>query len=123
MHCRTNEPTHATLAKDTKSFSHKFHQAGVTYELALSIYDDKLVHMKGPCKASQHDITIFRDELMKKTPNGKKGIGDNGYKGEKGIISTPNSRDPKELRKFKVRLFSFSSIVFHIVSVCSQFLT
>ena len=34
-------------------------------------------------------------------PAGKRVIADNGYRGEKAIISTPNSHDPPELQKFK----------------------
>jgi len=30
-------------------------------------------------------------------------IGDNGYRGERGVVSTPNAHDPEELRKFKSR--------------------
>jgi hypothetical protein len=104
IHCRINEPFHATLAKDTKSYSHKFNQAGVTYELALSVHTNDLVWMNGPFQAATPDISVFRKEggLKEKTPAGKKGIGDYGYRGERDMLSTPNSHDPRELRKFKV---------------------
>jgi hypothetical protein len=59
--------------------------------------------MNGPYKASVHDITIFRDGLMAKIPRGKKVNADKGYRGEKAIISTPNSHDPPDLRQFKSR--------------------
>jgi hypothetical protein len=36
-------------------------------------------------------------------PAGKKGVGDNGYGGEGGLISTPNSQDGRMLREFKKR--------------------
>ena len=108
VHCRTNEPIHHTKAQDRKAFSHKFKQAGVAYELAVSIFTNALVWMNGPFRSSKHDITIFRkDGLMEKTPTGRKGIGDNGYRGERGVLSTPNSHDAAALRKFKVSFLVF----------------
>jgi hypothetical protein len=59
--------------------------------------------MKGPKPASTHDITIYREELKNKIPAGKRAIGDKGYRGEPNTISTPSSRDPEELRRFKSR--------------------
>lgn len=103
MHCRVNEPIHPVLGKNPKFYSHKFKQAGLLYELACSIYENKLVWMRGPFNASRHDITQFRSELLAKIPVGKKGVGDNGYRGEPNALSTPNSQDPPELRKFKSR--------------------
>lgn len=103
MHCRVNEPIHPVLGKNPKFYSHKFKQAALLYELACSIYENKLVWMRGPFKASRHDITQFRSELLAKIPVGKKGVGDNGYRGEPNALSTPNLQDPPELRKFKSR--------------------
>ena len=87
VHCRINELVHPTLARNDKLYSHKFHQAGLAYELALSIQDHGLVWMRGPFVASKHDATIFRQELKQKTPLGKKGIGDQGYRGEKAYYA------------------------------------
>ena len=49
------------------------------------------------------DLVIFREGLIALIPDGKKVIGDNGYRGEVDVISTPNTHDPPELRKFKGR--------------------
>lgn len=103
VHCRTPEYKHETLAKNTKLYSHKFHAAGVNYELALSIFTNALVWMKGPVVASRHDVSVFREGLKDKTPQGKRGIADKGYNGEKVILSVPNSSDEKPLSKFKGR--------------------
>jgi hypothetical protein len=103
VHCHVNEPRHPTLSKNPKYYSHKSGQAGVDYELGISVFENRLVWMNGPYKASVHDITIFRDKLMAKIPAGKKVIGDKGYRGEKAIISTPNSHDPPDVRHFKSR--------------------
>ena len=98
-----NEPRHPTLSKNPKYYSHKSGQAGLDYELGISVHDSRLVWMSAPYKASVHDITIFREQLMAKIPAGKKVIGDKGYRGEKAVISTPNSHDPHDVRRFKSR--------------------
>ncbi|KAI2492569.1 hypothetical protein MHU86_21990 [Fragilaria crotonensis] len=104
VHCRTNEVIHPTLAKNTKLYSHKFNQAGVDYELALSLRDSSLVWIAGPFVGSKHDVTVFREcGLKDKTPDSRKGIADQGYRGEKYILCTPNSHDTLELRTFKSR--------------------
>lgn len=105
VHCRINEIIHPTLAKNTKLYSHKFNQAGVGYELALSLTGNALVWTNGPFVGSKHDVTIFRECGLKNiTATGKKGIADLGYRGEKGILCTPSSHDSRELRTFKVSM-------------------
>jgi hypothetical protein len=104
VHCRVQEPQHPTKSKDQSYYSHKFKQSGLNYELGLSVFDDSLVWMNGPFKASRHDITIFRNAgLQERIPAGHRIIGDRGYIGEPAVISTTNPHDPAELRKFKSR--------------------
>ena len=105
MHCRVAEPKHPTQSKNPKYYSHKFKQAGLGYELGVSVFLNRLVWMNGPFPAADHDIKVFREKGLKDMiPIGKKIIGDNGYRGENDIISTPNNaHDPVELRKFKSR--------------------
>lgn len=105
VHFRVNEPTHPTYSKNPTMYSHKFHQAALNYEIAISIFTQQVIWINGPKKASTHDITIFREPngLKEKMPQGKLVIGDKGYRGEKQMISTPNSHEPDELRKFKSR--------------------
>ena len=71
------------------------------------MYDNALVWLSGPFKASMHDLTIFRaaNGLKEMIPQGKRVIADNGYTStqEQGILSTPNSHDIREVRKFKSR--------------------
>lgn len=78
-------------------------QAGLDYELGVSVNDNQLVWVSGPFPAGNHDIQVFRQGLKDMIPAGKKAIADNGYRGEKAVISTPNAHDPKEVRKFKSR--------------------
>lgn len=92
------------MSKDKTYYSHKFKQSGIDYELGLSVYENKLVWMNGPFKASRHDITIFKHAgLRDMIPEGHRVIADKGYKGAPDQISTPNSHDPAVLRKFKSR--------------------
>jgi hypothetical protein len=60
--------------------------------------------VNGPKPAgSWNDIKLFRESLKMKIPDGRKVIGDRGYRGEANLISTPNPHDPQELRNFKAR--------------------
>jgi hypothetical protein len=61
--------------------------------------------MKGPTKAGGNDLSVvLRKGLKKKLiATKKKGIGDGGYIGHPGELSTPNSHDSKEAKKFKSR--------------------
>jgi ferredoxin len=60
--------------------------------------------MNGPFKAGTPDLKIFKEHGLKdKIAPGQKIIGDNGYVGTNGIVSTPNSHDPPEVRHFKSR--------------------
>jgi hypothetical protein len=61
--------------------------------------------MNGPFKAGLNDITIFTNEGLKEKlrATGKKAIGDGGYSGHSQQISTPNSHDSKQVKKFKSR--------------------
>ena len=105
VHCRVQEPKHPLWSKNPKYYSHKFKQAALCYELAVSVYHNKLVWMNGPFPAGKPDITIFREEggLKDKIPDGKRVIGDKGYRGEKDIMALPNAHDTEEVRMFKGR--------------------
>jgi hypothetical protein len=61
--------------------------------------------MQGPTKAGGNDLQVFLQEGLeaKLKATGKKGIGDGGYRGHPGEMSTPNSHDSKEANKFKSR--------------------
>jgi hypothetical protein len=129
VHCRIHEPKHATKSKDRSYYSHKFKQAGLNYELGISVYDNALVWLNGPFKASQHDLTIFRtaNGLKEMIPEGRRVIADNGYASsqERNTISTPNSHDPRDVRKFKSRARarheSFNAKIKNFRSLAEQF--
>jgi hypothetical protein len=107
VHCQIHEPRHPTLSKDRSYYSHKFHRAALNYELGISVYDNALVWLNGPTKASKHDLGIFKSPngLKATIPEGKMAIADRGYRGKEltAVLSTPNSCDPAEVRKMKSR--------------------
>lgn len=75
----------------------------MSYELAIDIFENKLVWIKGPFKAGTNDISIFRKLLIHMIPKGKKLIGDSGYRGEPEIIATASTYNSASLKNFKKR--------------------
>ena len=59
--------------------------------------------MNDPFVAGKPDISIFCEGLIELIPDGKKAIGDNGYRGHHDKLSIPNSHDTLAVRKFKGR--------------------
>ena len=112
-HCLIEEPTFDDFAHNKKYYSHKFHTAGLDYEVALSIFESKCVWVAGPYPAGKHDITIFRHKLMRKMLESRaasgveyRGLADRGYRGEPELLSVPSSVDTEEVREFKGRALS-----------------
>jgi len=106
VQCRFHEMKHLHLSKDPGLFAHKFNGPGLGYELALSLFEDKLVWLKGPYRPGEfNDRSMFESELRGKIPAGKKVVADGGYrkKGGDPKVSTTNAHDSRELRKFKAR--------------------
>jgi len=108
VHCRVFEPWHPVYSKNPAFYSHKFRQSGLSYELALHLFENRLVWMKGPLPAGESDINIFQGAgggvaLKDRIPAGKLGVADHGYPGQQGILSLPSSHDTPEVRRFKSR--------------------
>lgn len=99
-----NEPTHATLHKDKRYFDRKGGKAGHTYEIALHLWESRIVWFNGPFPAnSGGDRGIFvNGGLNDKIPDGKKSIADKIYKGLVKV-ALHNSLDTEEVRLFKRR--------------------
>jgi DDE superfamily endonuclease len=109
VHCRIQEVhTHP----GAEWYSHKSNSAGVTYELGIAIRSNRLVWLSGPFPASQHDVTTFRSvedpdaSLKSKIPDGKRAIGDSGYKGEPSKIAITHQGDSAAVKCFKARVKS-----------------
>jgi len=104
VHCRYHEEKHPTLSKNPKLWSHKSNGPGLSYELALDLFESKLVWLKGPVPAGESDRRIYNSELRQKIPVDKKAVTDGGYRNRSDPrIAAPNSHDTDELRTFKAR--------------------
>jgi hypothetical protein len=115
-HFKINEP--APFSPEWSSQKLGGH-AGLNYEIALAIWDTKLLWVHGPTKPGKvNDITVFRGEAIKGLTKSLKekviaesenlgrnirGIADEGYRGEPDHLSTRNKFDPVELAHFKNR--------------------
>ena len=78
VHCRFHELEDDKLAKNPENYSHKFNGPGLAYELALSIFENKLVWMRGPFKPSKSDLGIYQGELKGMLPVDKRVVCDGG---------------------------------------------
>ena len=85
-------------------FSQKFKGPGVKHEVALDVLTGECVWIKGPCKASQSDITICRSGLKHSVPDGKLVVADKAHRGEPDTISPPNHLDDEEVAALKKRI-------------------
>jgi hypothetical protein len=103
VHCRIYEPQEGEWSKNPKYYSHKFKQAGLSYEIALSVFTNRVVSLNGPYPAATNDTAIFKNRIRGMIPTGKKAIVDNGYKGKDPKYAKPSPLDSAELRKFKGR--------------------
>jgi len=104
VHCLFHEVKHPTLSKDPNFFSHKENGPGLSYELALHIWESRLLWVKRNPRTKTNDISNYKAELKSKVPPNKKVIVDRGYRDQKDRrLATPNSYDSEELRVFKAR--------------------
>lgn len=103
VHCLIQEPSHGRWSKNPAYYSHKFKKAALAYEIALSVFQNRVVSINGPFPAATNDATMFKGGLRDKIPPNRLAIVDNGYKGTDVKASKPNPLDSKELRKFKSR--------------------
>lgn len=102
VHCPINEPSHGEWSKNPEYYSHKFGSSGLNYEIAISIFKNKISWINGPFKAGKHtDIKVFQAGLKAMIPKGKLVIADLGYRGEHALIATPNSLDLAAVQEFK----------------------
>lgn len=103
-HCPILEPVDKKDRKNKKWYSHKTNGPAQNWEVALHLWESKVVWVKGSGPAGAHgDMDVFYSELGHKIPVGKKVIGDKGYRGEPEVITVANSFDSDEVRNFKNR--------------------
>jgi transcription elongation factor Elf1 len=105
-HIWKQEKKHEELSQDPGEGSHKLKHAAKTFEFGISLTGG-IVWINGPYRAGMNDLNVFRlpGGLKEKlTETGMRAIGDNGYRGEPDLVSTPNNaHDSKPVRRFKSR--------------------
>ena len=79
--CEINEPS----PWDSKWYSHKFHGAGLRYEIGVCIVTGHIVWVGGGDPAGTPDITIAREGILNLLDDDETLIADGGYKGEEKI--------------------------------------
>ena len=98
-HCQIKEPR---ALPEKEWFSHKLNRPGLSYEIALHLYKNKVAWINGPFRAGEADLAIFRKEngLKSKIPPNKLLVADRGY-GNEPQISVPNDFDGDDVKAFK----------------------
>jgi DDE superfamily endonuclease len=102
-HCRISEPRKNPSAT---WYSHKLNKPALAYTVGLHIYESKIIFISDSYAAGTPDITMFKEEVMEKIPDGQKIIGDQGYKGYPDKICIKNEFDPDSVKLFKQRVRS-----------------
>lgn len=98
-----NEPVHPTLHKDKQYFDCKGGKAGYTYEIALHLWENRIVWCNGPFPASFGKQKIFETQgLQHAILEGKKAIADKLFV-SCDKVAHHNSLDTEEVRVFKRR--------------------
>ena len=89
----------------TTWYSPKYKKAALTYEIALSLYHDKIVWVNGPFPAGENDKKVFNkpDGLASKLKPGQVAIGDEGYVGQKDKVVARNSLNDATTKEIKKR--------------------
>jgi hypothetical protein len=68
-------------------YSHKFHKAGIRYEVATCVNTGHIVWLYGPFPAGRHDTrTIYRLGLKQRLRRGELVWTDGGYRGDATIL-------------------------------------
>ena len=102
VHFRIQEPR---KQPNTNWKSHKSNGPGYSYEVALSLYDSKIIWIDGPFPAATGDLTTFCHDggLKSKIPPGKKLMADLSYRSQRDCCAVKNELDSLEVREFKRR--------------------
>ena len=93
--CQVQEPACDGVTKNgrwlpfnPKWHSHKFHGAGLHYEIAMNIQNGYIVWLNGPFPCGNYNgIKIFKNGLQKKLADGEKVEADGIYRGVDGVRS------------------------------------
>lgn len=85
--CRISEPSPFSPSW----YSHKFHGAGLRYEIGLSISNSNIVWANGPFPCGDYpDVKIFKNYLAKRLAINERIVADKGYKNDRCFYNIPN---------------------------------
>ena len=84
-------------------FSHKFHGAGLRYEIGIRVRSARIVWASGPYAAGAHsDVSIFRNDLKNRLAPFEFVIADSGYSDVR-CIQPPGKSHPDHSILAKIR--------------------
>ena len=97
---------HPDFSRDTDQYYHNYNGCGLTYNLEMNLFQDRLICMNVPFKSRSNNYKVkfvehcLRDKLKE---IGKKSLGEKIYNGNKNEIITFNAFDCDTVTKFKAR--------------------
>ena len=100
-HAKTNEPRDDEMRRNPKNYSYKHNFAGLDYQIATHIFEDRIAFVNAGDPGSVHDLTAMRKEFIGLLPNGARVIADSGFTG----------KSEEEKRLFSVASTSGNSIL------------
>ena len=115
VHCRTDERRdHPLFPMNRARYSQKYKHAGLTYEIGVAVYEQKIVWVNGPYQAGTNDLSMLRQgkpdgsgSILDKVQPGKMLVLDRGYQTsrptEQPKMAFKSNDDPPELCEVKAR--------------------
>jgi len=104
VHLVFHEVKHPVLSKDPNYFSFKKNGPGLSYEIAVHLWESRVIWAKRNPITKTNDLSNYKTELKGKVPINRKLIVDRGYRDSRDRrLAPPNSYDAEELRIFKAR--------------------
>ena len=84
-------PIEEPIPFDRQWYSHKFHGAGLRYEMAVCIQTGDIVWVNGPFKCGKWpDVKIYKRWLMTRLGDDEMVEADNGYRGQNIKVRLPD---------------------------------
>jgi len=96
--CRISQPWPFNRSYNRKWYSHKFHKAGVRYEIGVCIETGWICWYYGPIPCGTPDLSIFRMKLKSLLGENECVLADRGYRGDSQCF-TPYDAESKETKE------------------------
>ena len=96
-HAKTNEPRDDEMRRNPKNYSFKHNFAGLNYQIAVHMFEERICFANTGDPGSVHDMTAMRKEFIGLLPEGARIVADAGYTGktelEKHLFSVASCFD------------------------------